>query len=379
MKNNRISIFLPSLAGGGAERVMVTLANGFAARGYTTDLVVVMAEGPYLKDVAPTVHIVDFKASLRESLWPLMRYLQREQPVAMLSALTPANIVALLAKMCSQVRTRLVISERSTISVECKHAVHPRERIAHALVPFLYRKAEGIVAISQGAASDLEQFAKLPRNSVRTIYNPFDLARIQKMASEPSGHPWLDAPLERRPVIIGIGRLTKAKNFPLLLQAFSWLAKTHRARLLILGEGKLREKLTHLARNLGLGHDDVQMPGSVANPFAYLSRAALFVLSSDWEGLPGVLIEALACGTPVVSTDCPSGPREILEEGKWGRLVPVGDAKALAEAMDEVLRTPRDRLPDVRKRAEDFNQERAINSYLEVLGLPPYAEFPLVL
>nr|WP_315863208.1 MULTISPECIES: glycosyltransferase [unclassified Thermosynechococcus] len=370
---SRIAIFLPSLAGGGAERVMVTLANGFAARGYAVDLVLASAVGPYLKDVAPAVRVVDLRAGrVIKALWPLVRYLRRERPHAMLSAMNHANVVAILARRLAAARTRLVVSERTTISVEVARARGLAARAVYALVPRLYPKADGIVAVSRDAARDLERFARLPSGTVRAIYNPFDLERIAQLAQEPVPHPWLQP--GQVPVVVAIGRLTEEKNFTALLQAFAQLRARKEARLLILGEGELREELEQLSHALGLGPDALQMPGFVANPFAYLARAALFVLSSRWEGLPGVLIEAMACGTPVVSTDCPSGPREILEDGRWGRLVPVGDVAALARAMEEVLSTPKDRLPDVRQRARDFDQARAIDAYLEAMNLPPWAD-----
>ncbi len=369
-----VAIFLPSLAGGGAERVMVTVANGMAARGYRVDLVLASAKGPYLGDVSPAVRIIDLNAQrVIKTLWPLMRYLRRKRPCAMLVAMDHANVVALLAKRLSMAYTRVVISERSTISVDAALARGLTARAVYALVPKVYPWADGIVAVSQDAARDLEHFAGLPAGSVQAIYNPFDLHRIQKLAAEPVLHPWLQSG-QNRPVILSIGRLTEQKDFPTLLRAFAAIRERTDARLMILGEGELRAELAALAQSLNLGPEDFEMPGFVTNPFAYLCRAALFVLSSRWEGLPGVLIEALACGTPVVSTDCPSGPREILEGGRWGRLVPVGDVAALAQAMAEVLATPRAALPDGHMRAQYFSQERSLDAYLKVMGLPPYPE-----
>lgn len=369
-----VSIFSPSLNGGGAERVMVTLANGVARRGYRVDLVLASAEGPYLRDVEPSVRIVDLRAGrVIRALWPLARYLRRERPLAMLSAMNHANVVAVLARRMARVPVRVVVSERTTISVEVKHARGWSARAVYALVPWAYRRADGVVAISRGVADDLERFASLAPGTVQAIYNPCDLERIRRLAQAPLSYPWWQ-PAEARPVVIAMGRLTEAKDFPTLLRAFAVLRTRHDARLLILGEGELRGALAALAQSLGLGEDDVQMPGFVANPYAYLARAALFVLSSRWEGLSNVLIEAMACGTPVVSTDCPSGPREVLEGGRWGRLVPVGDVQALAQAMEAVLATPKEALPLVQRRAQDFDHDRAIDAYLDALGLPPRAE-----
>lgn len=171
-------------------------------------------------------------------------------------------------------------------------------------------------------------------------------------------------------MIISIGRLNEAKNFDVLIRAFAELRKQRAVRLVILGEGELRGILNNLLSELGLDNSAVSMPGFVTNPYAWLARCSLFVLSSRREGLPGALIEAMACGVPVVSTNCLSGPAEILEGGRWGRLVPVGDENALAQAMAEVLDTPSADLPDVRRRAADFEQEAAVDAYLDLLGLP---------
>lgn len=370
MNAARIAIFLPSLNGGGAERVMVTLANAFAQRGYAVDLVLAAAQGPYLKDVSPDVCVVDLKAGrVIKALLPLARYLRQERPVAMLVAMTHANIVALLARMLARAPTRLVLSERSTISVEYECAQGLAARIIYTLVRRLYTRADGIVAVSQAAATDLVRFAALPSRAVEVIYNPFELERIQTRAAETIVHPWFEP--GQPPVVLAIGRLNEAKDYPTLIRAFDQLRAARPLRLLILGEGELRATLEALVAEFGLTTDDVQMPGFVANPFAYLARCGVFVLSSRYEGLPGALIEAMACGAPVVSTDCPSGPHEILDGGRWGALVPVGDAEALARALDTALSVPRSQLPDVRQRAKYFEQGKAVDAYLKALGLPP--------
>lgn len=368
----RLSLFLPSLNGGGAERVAVTLANGIAARGFAADLVLARAQGPYLADVGRDVRIVDLAAGrVIRALLPLVRYWRRERPAAMLSFMNHANVVAVLAHKLAGRPGRLVVSEHTTIGCEAPRAHGLQQRLVYALVPWAYRRADGVTAVSREAARDLERFAGLPAGRVQAIYNPFDLARIDRLAREPAPHPWLQ--VDDRPVIVAAGRLTEPKDFPTLLRAFAKVRRQRPARLLILGEGELRGELEGLARQLGLTDDEVQLPGFARNPYAYFARAALFVLSSRWEGLPGVLIEAMACGAPAVATDCPSGPREILEDGRWGPLVPVGDADALARAMLAVLATPTDQRPDVRLRARDFDLERAVDAYLDALGLPRQA------
>ena len=371
MHNKRIAIFLPSLNGGGAERVMVTLANAFAARGFEVDLVLALAQGPYLQNVRTGVRVVDLKAGrVLKALLPLACYLRRERPAAMLAAMTHANVVAILAHMVARVSTRLVISERTTISVEANRARGLVERSIYTLVPMLYRRPDRIVAVSQDVATDLLRFARLPESAVEFIYNPFDLELIQQRAAERFGHPWFE--LGQPPVVLAIGRLNQAKDYPMLIRAFARLRAERRAlRLMILGEGELRPMLESLIAECGLGANEVQLPGFVANPFAYLSRCAVFVLSSRYEGLPGALIEAMACGVPVVSTDCPSGPREILEGGRWGTLVPIGDVDAMTKAIASVLSQHRHQLPSVTTRAADFESGKAVDAYLNVLGFVP--------
>lgn len=365
----RIALFLPSLHGGGAERVMVTLANAIAGRGYAVDLVLATAEGPYRGDVSLDVRVVDLKAGrVIKALVPLVRYLRRERPVAMLAAQTHANVVALMGRNLARAPTRVVVSEHSTISIANGRARGLAARLTFASVPRLYRKADGICTVSRAASADLVRFAGLRAASVQAIYNPFDLGRIARLAAYAVDDPWLKP--GQPPVVLAIGRLAEAKDYPTLIRTFVQLRSRRPLRLLILGEGELRPMLEALVAQYGLTAEDVRMPGFVSNPFAYLARCATFVLSSRWEGLPGVLIEALACGAPVVSTDCPSGPHEILEGGRWGALVPVGDVDALAVAIAATLDTPLDKLPDGRQRASDFEQERAVDAYLQILGLP---------
>jgi glycosyltransferase involved in cell wall biosynthesis len=198
----------------------------------------------------------------------------------------------------------------------------------------LYRYSHRIVAVSKGVAADLELNIGLPNNNVSVIYNPVVTSKMEELAQESLPHPWLTA--SSPPVVLGIGRLTYAKNFSLLIESFYDLRKEIEAKLIILGEGPDRPTLVNLISSLGLSRD-VLLPGFVPNPYSFLKNCSIFVLSSRWEGLPTVLIEALACGAPVVSTDCPSGPREILQDGKLGALVPISDKLALTEAIQNGL------------------------------------------
>lgn len=359
----RIALFLPSLRGGGAERVMVTLANGFGARGLAVDLILAKAEGPYLKDVSEAVRVVDLGASrVLASLPGLIRYLRRERPGAMLSAMNHANVVALLARKLARIPTRLVVSEHSTLGAGRGTPPLGLARIMPWLMSCTYPWATSIVAVSAGVADALAEAIVFPRQGITVVYNPVVTPQLISQSREVLCHAWL-APGEP-PVILAVGRLTAKKDFTTLIRAFACLREARAARLVILGEGELRKELQTLIGELQLTAD-IDLPGFSDNPFAWMRRSALFVLSSASEGLPTVLIEAMACGTPVVSTDCLSGPTEILENGKWGRLVPVGDAAALAAAMAATL--DESKSDYVARRAADFGIEQAVDGYLAIL------------
>lgn len=364
MSKPHLAIYLPSVRGGGAERAMVTLANAFTERGVFVDFVLAKAEGPYLNELCTEVRIIDLNSCrVALSLPGLVAYLRQERPQALLSALNHANVIAVLGRYLAGVPTRLVVSERNTLSQEAMQKQRMTERVVHMLMRWLYPYADGIVAVSDGAADSLSSFANISRQRITTVYNPYDLLKLKKCASDPLDHPWFAQ--GSPPVVLGIGRLTAQKDFHTLIRAFRQLRAQRPARLMILGDGELRGDLTALAGSLGLGADDFCLQGFVDNPFSYLSRCGVFVLSSRWEGLPNVLIQALACGAPVISTDCPSGPAEILEKGMWGALVPVGDTEALAQAM---LGTLIDKAhPDGAIRASYFSVERAAEEYLRIL------------
>jgi glycosyltransferase involved in cell wall biosynthesis len=359
----RLAIFVPSVRGGGAERVMLNLAQGIAERGYAVDLVLAQAEGPYLAEVPESVPVVDLKSSrVLTSLPALVRYLQRERPEAMLSVMNYANIVALWARRLAGIPTRVVVSVHNTLSCSAQHASSRRDRLMPQLIRRFYPWADGIVAVSKGVGDDLAQVAGLPCERIRVIYNPVVTPELREKAQAPLEHPWLAA--GEPPVLLAVGRLTAQKDFRTLIQAFAQVRQTHLARLLILGEGEDRPVLEALVRQIGLERD-VSLPGFVDNPCAYMARASLFVLSSRWEGLPTVLIEALYCGVPLISTDCPSGCREILADGQYGQLVPVGDATALARAIEASLGG--ETVRPSRESWHPFEIKAVVNQYINVL------------
>jgi glycosyltransferase involved in cell wall biosynthesis len=331
MRSKRVALFVPSLRGGGAERQMLNLAAGLSQRGYATDLVLAQALGPHMSDVPETVRLVDLGASrVLASLPPLVRYLRSEQPAVMLSALRHANLVAVWARKLARSTTRLVVSERNTMP---RGAIGVRRRWTRSLARRFYRSADAVVAVSHRVADDLA-LAGVRDLPIRVIFNPVIGPGLQRKAQAEVPHAWL-RPAEP-PVILAAGRLVEQKDFGTLIQAFAQVRRRRRARLLILGEGPQRPALEALVRRLQL-ESDVQLPGFTPNPYAYMTRAAVFVLSSRWEGLPGVLIEALYCGSPVVATDCPGGPREILGCGRHGQLVAVGDVAGMARSIEAAL------------------------------------------
>lgn len=333
--SRRMAVFVPSMHGGGAERTMLNLSQGAVERGLAVDLILSRAEGPYMAKIPNGVRVVDLKAPrVLASLPGLVRYLRTESPLAMVSAMNHANIVALWARRLAGSHARLVVSEQNTLSQSAGHGLTWRSRFMPHLIRRFYPWADRISAVSAGAADDLSRMAGIPRERVQVIYNPVLTPGLAERARAPLDHPWFQSC--QPPVLLAMGRLREQKDFPTLIRAFSKVRETTPCRLLILGEGPERPALHDLVKELHL-RGEVSLPGFVDNPYAYLSRAQLFVLSSKWEGLPTVLIEAMYCGAPVVSTDCPSGPREILAGGKYGQLVPVGDGAAMAQAIESTL------------------------------------------
>ncbi|HKA14197.1 MAG TPA: glycosyltransferase, partial [Myxococcota bacterium] len=361
-----LALFIRSLGanGAGAERIWLNLARAFAERGHRVDLVLGRRSG-HLADAAPaSVRVVDlhvrsrwplFGLALRDpraarSLAPallafpppwilaavpaLAAYLARERPDALLSALSYSNLSALWARERSGVPVRVAISEHNTLSVRSAQASARRWRVLPVVESRWYPRADAILAVSEGVADDLARTTGLSRARIAVTYNPVITDEVLAAAREPVAHAWLRS--GEPPVVLGVGKLRPQKGFDVLLRAFARVRAERAARLVILGEGPQRRALERLASELGIARD-VALPGFAANPFAWMAKCAVFALSSRWEGLPGALIEALACGCAVVSTDCPSGPAEILEAGRLAPLVPVGDPVALGAAIARAI------------------------------------------
>jgi glycosyltransferase involved in cell wall biosynthesis len=296
----------------------------------------------------------------------LTRYMETQRPDISLSALTYTNLAALWAKQLSSVKIPVIVSERIALSVHLQREKSRhlwRSRFILPMVERTYRFADGIVTVSDDVANDLVENAHVDRNSITTIYNPVVDSTLPELAAQPLDHPWFRP--DQPPVILAVGRLTPQKDFHTLLRTFALLRGEKDIRLMILGEGRQRAELASLAKELGVDAD-VDMPGFVDNPYQYMARAAVFALTSLYEGLPGVLIQALACGCPVVSTDCPGGSAEILENGKYGRLVPVQHIRELADA----IRLTLDSSPDqeqLKARAALFSTDNATRQYLDLM------------
>jgi len=258
-------------------------------------------------------------------------------PAAVISLLNDPNISLMLARLAGPFSSRLIVTVHNTLSISVRTAASKWKRSVPDLMRCLYPFADKVVAVSRGVAMDLIDELGIPASSVEVVYNPVVRPEMKDLAAEPVDHEWLNN--KTCPVLIAASKLKPQKDLPMLLRAFQKVRAQRPVRLLILGEGPDLHSLEELAAELGIAAD-VQFAGFVQNPFAYYRRADLFVMSSAWEGLPTALIEALACGCPVVSTDCPSGPAEILDKGRYGRLVPVGDHQALAKGIMEVLDSP---------------------------------------
>jgi len=363
MAGKKIAVFIQSLALGGAERMMLNLVKGLIQQGVQIDLLVANNSGMLLSEVPPQVIIIDLKGKrVLLSLFPLVRYLRTQRPDLLYSIQAHTSLIAVWAVRLARVQMPLVISLHTVLSTSLAAEPSFRNRLIKDLSRLFFHYADATICVSRAVAEDLIKTTGMPPQKAHVVYNPVVFPGLEQAARTPISHPWFAS--DNLPLILAVGRLAVAKDYPTLLRAFSLLCRKQPAHLLILGEGRERPRLEALVRQLGLT-ENVQMPGFVQNPYAYMARGRLLVLSSKWEGFGNVLVEALACGTPVVSTDCRGGVGEILEGGRFGRLVPVGDAEALAAAMLETLQTPPDRAL-LRQRAQAFTVEKSVKEYLRV-------------
>jgi glycosyltransferase involved in cell wall biosynthesis len=359
-----IAMYLPHLRMGGAEIAAVRLARSFANQGLELSFILHEGGGELCEMLPPEVRIDTLASHRTTAAFPkLVLRLRDSPPDILLSHMGHNNVAALWARRFARAQTRVIVCQHTVLSAE----IAAQNSWQYRLLPYLYRRslamADGIVAVSQGVADDLTARVQVPRDRISVINNPVPIEFANSAETEQPDHPWYS---DNIPVFVAVGRLDPAKDFPSLLSAFTLVTRRVPARLMILGDGPLRGEILQLAEQYGI-IDKVCLRGFVANPFPYMHRSAALVLSSRYEGFGNVLVEAMACGTPVISTACPSGPAEILDGGRYGRLVPVGNPSALAEAMCEILQndtTSRNPPPRVlRDRAKQFSEERIAAQY----------------
>lgn len=396
----RVALLFGSFRGGGVARMMVQTAHELLGRGFAVDLVVGRLKGDVLKDVPKNATVVELDSASRwqmrkavltadprgigallrpvllekpsnkmRALPSLVRYFKDARPDAVIAATAPYNLIAVWARRLAQLEAQVVVTEHNRLSPETLKGDRWRYKCPPSLLRHGYLQADAIVTVSDGVGDELAAHANIPRDRITTIYNPVASSRLAEKAREQLDHPWFTP--GQPPVVLGAGVFKPQKDFPTLVKAFARVREQRLARLMILGQpfpGKYDDyaaDLMALPAKLGIA-DDVSFPGWVDNPFKYMARAGVFVLSSAWEGLANVIIEALACGCPVASTDCPSGPAEILDGGRLGPLVPVGDDEALASAILEVLDAPPER-DKLRAEIAPFTAQQSVDRYVKLM------------
>lgn len=361
----KITILLPDLRGGGAERVSVDLAHEFARLGHQVDFVLMRAEGEYLELIDPGIRVVDLAATrIRQVPHKLARYLKERRPDALIANMWPLTTAAVVGRWLSGRHPSLLLVEHAMLSQQYRNW-GPMHRIALSLGQRLaVLGADAVAGVSRGVADDIARLSGSSGQHIKVLHNPIRRPNVPQIAELGNADAFWGAGSARR--ILTVGNLKEVKNHVLLLQAVARLPAGS-VRLMLLGQGQNEAPLRRLAAELGIA-EHVVFAGFQPDPGPFYATADLFVLSSDHEGFGNVIVEALASGLPVVSTDCPSGPAEILENGRYGRLTPVGDAAALARAMAEALQETPDR-DALKRRAADFAPEKAARAYLEAMGL----------
>ncbi len=366
MATPHIALLISSFSPGGVQRVMVNLANELTRKEYSVSLVAISGKGPLRSKVSSQVHVRDLNLSrVLFSIGRLVHFLKAERPLVFISGQTHLNALSSIANKLSGSQSHLIVVEHNHMSSVIKGENKWADRLRPLWARFFYPWANEILAVSEEVATDLSKLSGIDKGRIKVVYNPIidpvDLAQKDL----PVDHPWFNDP--NTPIVIAVGRLSMQKGFSTLINAMAKVNTVRAARLVILGEGEERGNLERLVRELKI-EQKIWMPGYVENPFAYIKRANLFVLSSFWEGLPSVLVEAMACGTSVLSTNCPAGPAEILENGKYGKLIPVGDVDAMAEGILYGLTHPQDSQALI-NRASRFLSSVAVQGYIDLFPL----------
>lgn len=366
MDKSSIAVFIRTLkSGGGAQRAMIRFATGLHRRGYRVTVLTLIPGQAFAGELDPSIPVVRLAGGRLLRSIPAIAAWLRKNPTDTLFTTEPAcNVVAILAAKLSGSSVRTVIREGLFPSVARRDSPYAATRLAYMLSQFVYHRADAIIAIAADMASDLAKVARVDPARITTIaVNPVVTPQLLEATKAPTEHPWLGD--SASPVILGVGRLEAQKDYRTLIEAFCLLRQTRPCRLLIFGEGSERKMLEDLSERSGF-KDDIALPGHFSKPFSAMAACDVFVLSSRYEGLPNVLVEAMACGAPVVATDCPSGPFDVLEGGQHGPLVPVGDAQAMAAAIGALLESPPDR-SRLKQRGLDFTVERSLDLYLPSL------------
>lgn len=364
----RIAFFFSTSGHSGVDRSVQNLLPAITRRGYPIDLLHVREHGPSIENLPAGVRVIDLGTRHTYSALPaLVRYLRQNRPVVMLCDKDRVNRTALLARWLARVPTRLVLSSGTTISIDLASRGRFERWLQRNSMGKLYRHADNVIVTSIGVADDMAAYTGLARERINVVPSPVVPASCFDRACPRPDHPWFQP--GEPPLLLAVGELCMRKDFGMLLRAFAQVRRQRDCRLMILGKGRQHDQLIELAKSLGVA-EDLCLAGFQPNPYAFMQHAALLAFTSRWEGLGFVVIEALAMGTPVVSTDCPSGPREILQDGKYGPLVPVGDDSAMAQAILDTLNTP---LPPsfLQQAARRYEIEAAASDYLVALGLTP--------
>lgn len=363
----RIAIFVSTSGHSGVDRAMKHLIPELACRGYSVDLLKVRRHGPELSSIPDGVRVIDTGSRhTYGALGAVARYLKAHRPAVLLADKDRVNRTALLARALARVPTRLVLSSGTTISVDLQHRGRFERYLQRFSMGRLYRFADQVIVTCEDVADDMSEYTGLPRAHIQSVASPVIPDHWLSEAFPRPNHPWFQA--GQPPVILGVGELGMRKDFATLIKAFAKLRQAKPCRLMILGKGKQREKLLQMAKTLGV-EEEVALPGFVDQPMSYMAHASVLGFTSLWEGLGFVLIEALAAGTPVVATQCPSGPREILQNGRFGELVPMQDPDRLCEALMRTLDNPVEK-ETLRQAAEPYTVSAATDAYLDAFQLP---------
>ncbi len=356
-----IAFFLPALNSGGAEKSVLLLAEHFAAKGITIDILLVKKEGAYLTQIPANVTVIELGGrGMVQSIFPLMHYLKTTNPNWLISGLPGPNVIALMARELFKTATKILITQHHPFTENAAASVKIRTKIRTALARFLFKRADKITAVSRGVATDLSRVlnANIP---IAVVHNPLNIKRITDLSASSPVHPWLIQ--KDHPTFIAVGRLAPPKDYETILQALTDIPSI---RLLIAGEGQDRVKIQHLIQILNL-EDRVMLLGLIDNIYAAVNAADAMILSSHHEGFGNVLIEAMAIGTPIIASDCPYGPAEITENGTLGHLFPVGDSHALKSAMEATIKQPLVTADMLKSKARKYSIDTIAKKYLKLM------------